>query len=142
MLPTSDSNHQTILKCVSYTFLKNFLIFNWRIIVLQRCAGFCHRTGINHQYTYFTPALEPPPTLHHSKLSQSTRLSSLHHTANPHRLSILHSVMCVCQRRSLNASLSPLPLRCPQVCSLCLRLYSCTANRFISAIFLDSICMC
>ena len=33
-----------------------------------------------------------------------------------------------------------LPL-CPQVCSLCLHLYCCTTNMFISTIFLDSIYM-
>ena len=34
------------------------------------------------------------------------------------------------------------PSLCPQVCSLCLGLYSCSANRFISTIFLDSIYIC
>ena len=29
-----------------------------------------------------------------------------------------------------------------QICSLCIRLYSCPANMFISTIFLDSIHMC
>ena len=38
---------------------------------------------------------------------------------------------------------SPSPPPCPQVHSLCLRLYSCPATRFISTIlFLDSIYMC
>ena len=35
-----------------------------------------------------------------------------------------------------------LPPLCPQVSSLCLHLYFCPANRFISTIFLDSIYMC
>ena len=38
----------------------------------------------------------------------------------------------------------PYPLLCPQVCGLlylCLCLYSCPANRFISVIFLDSVYM-
>ena len=34
-----------------------------------------------------------------------------------------------------------LPLLCLQICSLCLHLPCCPANRFISTIFLDSICM-
>ena len=34
------------------------------------------------------------------------------------------------------------PSLCPQVCSLCLGLCSCSANRFISTIFLDSIYIC
>ena len=44
---------------------------------------------------------------------------------------------CYC----LHSSHPLLPLLCPQVCSLCLHLYSCPANRFISIIFLDSIHM-
>ena len=40
---------------------------------------------------------------------------------------------------SPNSSHPLLPLLCPQVCSLCLLLYCCPANRFISTIFLDSI---
>ena len=32
-----------------------------------------------------------------------------------------------------------LPLLCPQVCFLCLRIYCCPVNRFIGTIFLDSI---
>ena len=45
---------------------------------------------------------------------------------------------CYC----LNFSCPLLPLLCPQVNSLCLCLYSCPANRFISTIFLDSTYMC
>ena len=35
------------------SFLKNVFIFNWRIIALQYCIGFCQTsTWINHRYTY------------------------------------------------------------------------------------------
>ena len=47
-------------------------------------------------------------------------------------------VVYICQCYSLSLS-SLLPLLCPQVCFLCLYLYSCPANRFVSTIFLDSI---
>ena len=43
---------------------------------------------------------------------------------------------------ALNLSHPFLPLLCPQVSSLCLCLYFCPANRFISTSFLDSIYMC
>ena len=42
---------------------------------------------------------------------------------------------------SLHSSCPLLPLLCPQICSLCLLLHCCPANRIISTIFLDSIYM-
>ena len=42
---------------------------------------------------------------------------------------------------SVNSSHPLLPLLFSQVCSLCLHLYSCSTNRFIVSIFLDSICI-
>ena len=81
----------------------------------------------------------PHPTLSHpSRLSQSTGLSSLLHTANSHGLSVLRVVMCVFPCSSLNASCPLLPLLCLQVCSLCLHLHCCPANRFVRTIFLGS----
>ena len=40
-----DEARQLLFENV-YTFLVTFLkfIFNWRIIALQRCVGFCHAT--------------------------------------------------------------------------------------------------
>ena len=93
--------------------------------------------GIYVSLPSWTPL--PSPTLSHpSRLSQSTRLSFLNHTANSHWLHILHMVMCMFQSYSLNLSTLFL-LLCAQVCSLCLSLYCCPTNRFISAVFLDSI---
>ena len=41
-----------------------FLIFGWRIMVLQRCVGFCHTTmWISRKYTYIPSLLNLPPTL-------------------------------------------------------------------------------
>ena len=61
--------------------------FNWRIIALQCCAGFCHTTmWINHKYVYiyiYSSFLNLPPIhspSHSSRSSQSTGLSSLHYT--------------------------------------------------------------
>ena len=67
------------------TFKKIF-IFNWKIIALQNCIDFCHTsTWISHGYHMSLPSWNslPFPTLFHpSRLSQSTNLSSLNHTAN------------------------------------------------------------
>ena len=42
-------------------FLKLIVSFNWRIITLQYCDGFCHTpTWISHRFTY-PPILNPPP---------------------------------------------------------------------------------
>ena len=55
--------------CQSITpFLKNwFIYFNWRLITLQYCSGFCHAfTWISHVYMCppsWTPF--PPPSLSH-----------------------------------------------------------------------------
>ena len=46
----------------------------------------------------------------------------------------------ICQCHSLTLS-HPLPSLCPQVLSLHLHLYSFPADRFISTIFLDSVCI-
>ena len=54
-------------------FLKNFIYFNWRLITLQYCGGFCHTlTWISHRYTYVPPPipnLPPQPLLTTSAVS-------------------------------------------------------------------------
>ena len=60
--------------------------------------------------------LPPHPTL--LGCHRAPDLSSLHHTANFHLLSILHMVMYMFPCYSLKLSHSLLPLLGPQVCSL------------------------
>ena len=61
---------------------------NWRIVAFPRCTGFCHLSPwISHRYSYVLSLLNFPPTFtpfHPSRLSQSSKLSSLHHTALKH----------------------------------------------------------
>ena len=122
-----------------------FFFLNWRIIALQYCVGLYHTsTWISHRYTYVPSLLNPLPSptpSHPSRLSQSTGLSTLCHVANSHLLSILYMAKCTHFHSFLSSShplFSPL---CPWVCSLGLHLHCCPANRFISTIFLDYICM-
>ena len=65
-----------------------FIIFNWRMIALQCCVGFCYRTTwTSYKYTYIPFLLNLPPTIpspHLPRSSQSTRLSSLRYTAASH----------------------------------------------------------
>ena len=73
----------------------NLFIFYWRIIAFQYCVGFCYiSTWISHRYTYISFFLNLPPIPSYPfRLLQSLGLSSLRHTANSHRLSILHMVV-------------------------------------------------
>ena len=54
----------------------NLNYFNWKMITLQYCDGFCHRwTRIGHRYTCIPPPWTPlphPSPLHLSSVSQST----------------------------------------------------------------------
>ena len=124
----------------------NLFIFNWRkllynIVLVSYIT--MHQPQVCICSTHPLPRLLEPPShlpAHHSPasgLSQSTSLSSLHHTAYSHWLSILHMVMYMFQCDSLNPSLLLLPL-CSQVNLLCLYLHCCSANTFIGTIFLDS----
>ena len=76
---------------------KNLFLFNWRIIALQCCVGFCHTsTWLCHRYTYVLSLLNlppPPSPSHRSRLLQSPSLSSLSHTENSLWLFVLHMVM-------------------------------------------------
>ena len=117
-------------------------IFNWRIIALQYCVGFCRiLTWISHRYTHVLSLLNLPPTLHHIPhfCYRAPSLSSPCHTANSHQLSILCMVMYIFQCSPLDLYHRLLPPLCPQVCSLCVHLHSCLGRRFISITFLDSI---
>ena len=128
----------------THLFINNlkiiFLIFNWRIIALQCCVGFCHTIFSRHKYTYIPSLLSllfpcPIPALHiiteqELPLLYSNFLLAIYFTYSNVYISI-----------SLNFSYPLLP-HCAHVCSLYLCLYSCPTNRFISTTFLDSIYMC
>ena len=101
---------------------------------IRLCCFLLYNT-VNQQYVSFIPfLLRLPP--HQSGSSQSTRLSALCYAAASYQLSILYMVIYICQCYCLSFPHSLLPLLCPQVHSLHLCLYSCSANRFISTIFL------
>ena len=95
---TFSFTQKYIVKVFPYLFfcIKKLFIFNWRIIALQYCVGFCHiSTWISHSYTYVRSLLNLPPTPSHpSWRSQSPSLSSLSHIPNRHWLSILHMIVC------------------------------------------------
>ena len=73
------------------------------------------------------------PVSHPSRSSQSAGLSSLRYTAGSRYL--FHTWWCIDVRPHLPVHPTPFPPACPHVCTLCLCLYSCLADRFICTIF-------
>ena len=112
-------------------------VFNWRIMALQCCIGFCHTSPwVSHRYTYDPSLVNPPPTSPHPlACCRAPGLSSLRRAANPHCWSTLPTVMYMFQRYSSSLSLPLLPPLCPQACSLGLCL---PCSLFISPVFPDS----
>ena len=110
-------------------FFKSVFIFNWRIIALQYCVGFCHTlTRTNGRDTYISTLVNLPPTsrpIPPSMLSWSTGPSTLYHTANSHWLSVLHVVMCMFLYYPLISSPTLLPSLCPEICSPYVCLHGC-----------------
>ena len=89
----------------SYSLFLNCIYFNWRIMTLQYCDGFCHALAwISHRYPRaphpLTPLHDPqrlsPPGCHRA-LALGARL----HASNSHWSSILHVVVYMFQCYSL-----------------------------------------
>ena len=125
-------------------FLK-FLYFNWRLITLQYCGGFCHTlTWINHGYTC-VPHPEPPShlPLHPIPLGHPSApaLSTLSHAPNLDWQSVSHRIMYIFQCYSLKSSYPRLFPQSLKVCSLHLCLFCYLLYRVIITIFLNSIYM-
>lgn len=89
-----------------------------------------------HISLYLLTSLPPAPS--HPSRRHRWLSWALCHTDVSHKLSILHkAVMSVLLSQFILPSPSPPP--CPQVCYLCLHLYSWAANRFIDTTFTDPI---
>ena len=106
-LPWSDG-----IACHDLSFLKveffKLIYFNWRLITLQYCSGFCHTlTWISHGCTC-VPHPEPPPHLPPHPIPQrhpsAPALSTMSHTSNPDWKSVSHMVIYMFQCYSLKSS--------------------------------------
>ena len=123
-----------------------FLIyFNWRLITLQYCDGFCHTfTWISHGCTC-VPHPDPPSRLPPCPIPQghpsAPALSTLFHASNLDWWSISHMILYMFQCYSLKSSHARLLPQSPKVCSLHLCLFCCLAYRVIIIIFLNFIYM-
>ena len=120
-------------------------LFNWRLITLQYCGGFCHTlTWSSHWYTC-VHHLEPPSHLlpHPIPLGcpSAPALSALFHASNLDWSSMSCMVKHTFQWYSLKSSHPCLLPQSPKVCSLYLCLFCCLAHMVIITIFLNSIYM-
>ena len=123
----------------------NYIYFNWRLITLHYCSGFCHTwTWISHGCTCVSHP-EPPSHLPPHPIPQgrpsAPALSTLSHASNLDWRSISHMIIYMLQCYSLKSSYPRLLPQSPKVCSLHLCLFHCLADRIIVTIFLNSIYM-
>ena len=91
-----------------FLFFNLFIDFNWRLIILQYCSGFCHTlTWISHGCTCVSHS-EPPSYLtpHPIPLGcpRAPALSALFHALNLDWSSISHMVIYTFQCYSLKSS--------------------------------------
>ena len=118
------------------------IYFNWRLIILQYCGGFCYTlTWISHRCTCVhcpKPASHLPPHPISLGWPSAPALSALFHASNLGWLSISHMVTYMFQFYSLKSSNLHLLPQSPKVCSLYLCLFCCLACRVIVTIFLNS----
>ena len=139
---TKASEDQFLSLSSDILFLK---FFNWRIIALQCCVGFCHTTWISHGHTCI-PHPEPSSHLPPHPISQShpsaPALSTLPHTSNLDWWSASHMIIHTFQRYLLKSS-HPRPVpQSPKDCSLHLCRFCCLSYRVIITVFLNSIFVC
>ena len=119
-----------------------FKYFYWSIIALKWCVSFCCITKwISYTFTYIPISLPscvslPPSLSHPSRWTQSTK-PDLPVLCGCFPLAIYFTFGSVYVSMLLShfVPASPSPSPCPQVHSLCLRLYSGPAPRFIRTFF-------
>ena len=120
-----------------WIFFKN-IYFNWRLITLQYCSGFCHTlTWIMSVHVFPIRTLLPPPSPSHpSGSSQCTSPKPLSHAPNLNWQSISYMVIYMFQCYSLKSSHPRLLPQSPKVRSL--SLFRFLAYRVIVIICLNS----
>ena len=143
------SSHSRLLprspKVCSSLLFKIFIYFNWRLITLQYCSGFCHTlTWISHVCTcgpHPEPLCHLPPHPIPRGCPSAPALSAMFHAMNLDWSSISHMVIYMFQSYSFKPSQPRLLPRSPKVCSLHLCLFCCLAYTVMITIFLNFIYM-
>ena len=127
--------------CKTFIFYFKLIYLNWRIIVLQYCGGFCHKSTWISQVHTCPPILNPSPTTlpYPSGLSQSTGFEFPASCIELALVIYFNMAIYMFQCYSLISS-HPRLLPCSQnVCSLPLCLFCCLAYKIIITIFLNSL---
>ena len=131
--------------CDKLFFYNQCIYFNWRLITLRHCSGFCHTLTWISNWCTCVPHPECPSHLPPHPIPQghpsSPALSALSHALNLDWWSISHVVIYTFQYCSLKSSHPRLLLQSPKVCSLSLCLLCCLTYRGIITIFLNPIYM-
>ena len=118
-----------------YLFFNYFIYFNWRLITLQYCSGFCHTlTWISHGNTC-VPHPETPSHLSPHPISQghpsAMALSALSHPSNLGWRSISHIVLYNSNVSVLFSQIlppSPSPTESKSLCLFCCLAYRVIIN--------------
>ena len=116
------NGHNTGLRCLLWCCVSFFFFFNWRLITLQYCGGFCHTfTWISHGCTCVphpeTPSHIPPDAIPQGGPS-GLALSALFHASNLDWWSISHMVIYMLEKEMATHS-SVLAWRIPGVGEPC-----------------------
>ena len=99
---------KTTMTQILFYLLNELIYFNWRLITLQYCSGFCHSlTWISHGFTC-VPHPEPPSHLPPHPIPQgyasTPALSTLSHALNLDWWSVSHMIIYTFQCYSLKSS--------------------------------------
>ena len=135
-----------IVGCFYFYFFKyKFNYFNWRLITLQYCIGFCHTsTWIHHGCTCIPhpdPSSHLPSLYHPSGSSQCTSPKHPVSCIEPGlAIHFLYDIIHVSMPFSQILPPSPSPTESKN-CSIHLCLFCCLTYRVIITIFLNSIYM-
>ena len=126
----SDCFIDSMRATLFFLFLK---IFNWRLITLQYCGGFCHTfTWISHGCTcvpHSDPSSYLPPHPIPQGHPSAPSLSTLPHASNLDWQFISHMIIYMFQCYSLKSSHPCLLPQSLKVCSLYLNLFCCLVYR-------------
>ena len=123
-----------------------YFFFNWRLITLQYCSGFCHTlTWISHGFTCVPHPNLPshlPPHPIPLGLPSAPAPSTLSHASNLDWWSVAHMIRYMFQCCSIKSSHPRLLPQSPKDCPIHLCLFCCLAYRVIVTIFLNFTYMC